>query len=581
MYAHLFHKTALCLAILIVSQYSVLGQSRVSSTEQLRTVLMEDRDQGVILLDGDIYEVDDLEVKAGGVIKPAFGRKPKIVGRSFIANRNEEIDAGSGYWKMRVPDFKSGDYYVFDKELKALPISGFYIMNEDGTPLVDSTIVVVDKKRMIIKIPLPSKYGFMKNKSKEEMKNCIVKFGCWYRSVDLKNVYTDARYLYGQSSNTYEFGFIHRYNYLPITLEVFNYPGKELSQQGCIYIDGQNYVHIPNEVELARISTTDNLLRLKGSRKLTIENVSFLGANRAVLMSGAANKSFRKCSFSFCGKGIECYNGEANVFCGSSVINCSFEHLYTAMAVSFKGCDKVIIKDNRIDDVGIYTKGWYGAISVSGNDFLVENNTITDFCYNGISVGNSEHPGKETVVGVVRNNLIDNIANYGHPETQAIDGGGIYVYAYIDQLEINNNIVRNIGFENSWLRGIFLDGGAPNCSVTNNLVYNVYPGEDAVFAPYYNKGDYCTRNNLFEGNIVVGRWYIGSNPNNGNVRLKSNFTTTAPVFQSKDMVIEENNNEIKAMVQSDGKVMIDRGTKVKKRNFGKAIRNVYNNRKRL
>lgn len=581
MYAHLFHKTALCLAILIVSQYSVLGQSRVSSTEQLRTVLMEDRDQGVILLDGDIYEVDDLEVKAGGVIKPAFGRKPKIVGRSFIANRNEEIDAGSGYWKMRVPDFKSGDYYVFDKEMKALPISGFHIMNDDGTPLIDSTIVVVDKGQMIIKIPLPSKYGFMKNKSKEELKNCVVKFGCWFRGVDLKNVYTDAQYLYGQSSNTYEFGLLHRYNYLPVTVNVFNYPGAELSSENVVFIDGENYLYVPNAITSVRVSTVSNLLCLMGNRELTIQNISFLGAHRAVLMNGASNKHIEKCSFSCLGKGIECYNGENNVFCGSSVVNCTFEHLYTAMAISFKGCDNVIIKNNRVDNVGIYTKGWYGAIAASGNGFLVENNTITDFCYCGISLGNSEHYGKEKIVGVVRNNVIDNIANYGHPETQAIDGGGIYVYANIDQLEISNNIVRNLGFENSWLRGIFLDGGAPNCTVTNNLVYNIYPSEYAMFAPYYNKSEHCTRNNSFEGNIVLGKWYVGCNPDNGNVRLKNNFTTTAPVIQQKDMVIEENNQEINAVVQPDGKVMVDRGTKVKKGSFGKNIRKMLNNRKRL
>lgn len=287
---------------------------------------MEDKDQGVILLDRDVFEIDDLEVKAGGVIKPTFGRKPKIVGKGFIANRNMGEEAKSGYWKTKVSDFKCGDYYVFDNKLKALPISGFHIMNDDGTPLIDSTIVVVDKEQMFIKIPLPNKYGFMKNKSKDELRNCIVKFGCWFRGVDLKNVYTDAQYLYGQSSNTYELGMLHRYNYLPVTVEVFNYPGTELSSGDVVFIDGENYLHVPNEITFVRVSTVSNLLRLKGNRELTIQNISFLGAHRAVLMNGASNKHFEKCSFSYCGKGIECYNGENNVYCGSSVANCTFEH---------------------------------------------------------------------------------------------------------------------------------------------------------------------------------------------------------------------------------------------------------------
>ena len=581
MLGRLLHKTAFSIAVLLISQFSVLGQARVFSTEQLTSVLTEDKDKGVILLDGEIFEIEDLEVKAGGVIKPAFGRRPKIVGKSFVANRNDGKDAETGYWKMKIPNFKCGDFYVFDKELNALPISGFHIMEDDGTPLIDSTIVVVDKEQMIIKIPLPSKYGFMKNKRKEELKNCIVKFGCWFRGVDLKNVYTDSRYLYGQSSNTYEFGLIHKYNYLPVTVEVFNYPGTELSLEKIVFIDGDNYLHVPKEITYARVSSADNLLRLKGNRELKIKDISFLGADRVVLMNGSSNKHFENCTFSFCGKGIECYNGENNVYCGSSVVNCAFENLYTAMAISFKGCDNVIIKNNRIDNVGIYTKGWYGAIEASGNSFLVDNNIVTDFCYCGISIGNSEHFGKEKVVGVVRNNIIDNIANYGHPETQAIDGGGIYVYANIDHLEISNNIVRNIGFDDSWLRGIFLDGGAPNCSITNNFVYNIYPGEYAVFAPHYNKGEHCTRNNTFEENIVLGKWYIGSNPNNGNVRLKGNFTTTAPDFQQKNMVMEEYNQVIKAEVQSDGKIIIDHRTKVNKRNYGRAIRKLFNNRRRL
>lgn len=572
----IYHLT-LCVAATSIIHLSVFGQTRVSSSEQLRIVLMEDKNQGVILLDGGIFEIEDLEVKAGGVIKPAFGKRPKIVGKSFIANENKGETAEDGYWKVKVPGFKCGDYYVFDKKLKDLPISGFHIINDDGTPLIDSTIVIVDKEQMIIKIPLPSKYGFMKNKSKEELKNCIVKFGCWFRGVDLKNVYTDAQYLYGQSSNTYEFGMLHRYNYLPVTVNVFNYPGTELSSENVVFIDGENYLHVPNAITSLRVSTVSNLFCLNGNRKLTIQNISFLGAHRAVLMNGASNKHFEKCVFSYCGKGIECYNGENNVYCGSSVVNCTLEHLYTAMAISFKGCDNVIIKNNCVDNVGIYTKGWYGAIAASGNGFLVENNTITDFCYCGISLGNSEHYGMEKIVGVVRNNVIDNIANYGHPETQAIDGGGIYVYANIDQLEISNNIVRNIGFKNSWLHGIFLDGGAPNCSVTNNLVYNIYPSEYAVFAPYYNKSDHCTRNNLFEGNIVLGKWYVGCNPDNGNVRLKNNLTTTVPVFQLEDMVVEENTREIRAEVQSDGKVIIDCRTIVNKREYGILIRKLLNN----
>ena len=83
-------------------------------------------------------------------------------------------------------------------------------------------------------------------------------------------------------------------------------------------------------------------------------------------------------------------------------------------------------------NIVIYTKGWYGALASSSNDYLVENNRITDFCCCGISLGNSEHPGKEKVVGVMRNNLIDNIDNHGHPGLKAIDGGGVYVHANID-----------------------------------------------------------------------------------------------------------------------------------------------------
>lgn len=581
MFSRVLHEITLCIAVLITSCFPVLGQTRVFSSEQLTNVLMKDEDKGVILLDGDIFEIGDVEVNVGGLIKPAFGRRPKIVGKSFNANINKGVDAESGYWKILVPDFNCGDYYAFDNELKALPISGFHIMEDDGTPLIDSTIVVVDKEQMVIKIPLPDNYSFMKNKSKEELKNCIVKFGCWYRGVDLKNIYTDSHYLYGQSSNKYEFGLIHRYMYLPVTVEVFNYPGCGLSSEKCVFIDSDNFLHIPNEIKFARVSSVENLLRLKGNRELTIKSISFLGSNQAVIMHGASNKHFENCTFSYCGKGINCYNGENNVYSGASVINCNFEHLYTAMAISFKGCDDVIIKNNRVDNVGIYTKGWYGAIEASGNNFWVEKNTITDFCYCGIRVGNSEHYGKEKVVGLVRNNVIDNIANYGHPETQAIDGGGIYVYANIDHLEISNNIVRNIGYENSWLRGIFLDGGAPNCFVANNLVYNIYPGEYAVFAPYYSINEYCTRNNYFEGNIVLGKWYIGCNPENGNVHLKDNFTTIPPTFQQKEMVIEHNNQIIKAVVQSDGRVMIDRGTRVKRRNYSKAIRKLFTNRNKL
>ena len=62
-----------------------------------------------------------------------------------------------------------------------------------------------------------------------------------------------------------------------------------------------------------------------------------------------------------------------------------------------------------------------------------------------------------TLTGVICDNVVDNLANYGNADKQLTDGGGIYIIAHTDGVVIENNIVRNIGYAGCELWGIFVE----------------------------------------------------------------------------------------------------------------------------
>ena len=208
-------------------------------------------------------------------------------------------------------------------------------------------------------------------------------------------------------------------------------------------------------------------------------------------------------------------------------------------------------------------------ISVGGLNFSVSSNNISDFSYNAISAGITRDYKSGTMSGIISENVVDNAANWGKAENQLTDGGGIYVLTHTDGVVIENNIVRNIGYEGCELWGIYLDDGAYNCTVRRNLVYSLWPGQYAMTSRYVDECEHSCMNNIFEGNIFIGPCKMAGNRNGfGNKTIiRNNYIAGEMNTQGDEYVSLEGNKFISATIGKDGRIVSGKGERIKKRGY--------------
>lgn len=73
------YRQLLLITLSILSVFYSSAQTIVHSSEELQTVLTQDKEVGVLLLDGDWFHIDGVKVNMGGVIKP-YGKKKASIG---------------------------------------------------------------------------------------------------------------------------------------------------------------------------------------------------------------------------------------------------------------------------------------------------------------------------------------------------------------------------------------------------------------------------------------------------------------------------------------------------------------------
>lgn len=563
-----------CLCIFF--SFPSFSQRIVNNSAELSKLLSQDKELGDIYLAGTLFEIEDLTVKAGGVVRSKDGITPFFVGKSFKAEKRVGVAAESGYWKIKVPGFARRDFFVFDTNFNSLPISS-KVGDNNAIGLRECDIMLLGGENNHIKIPIQD-VPLLKNRSSANLKNCVLKLSCWYLCMDVIDLYSDAKYLYGRIESKLYYNHIKMHPKNPVYLRFFNFP---YAGEG-IYIDGNDFLHVPDSIGAVRVCTSSRILNLTGDRTLTFKGISFMGSSNAVRIYRGSGKHFKGCTFKNCGSGIVCNRGELNLPGDNSVESCSFDNLYNNIAVQFLGCDNVRVINNTISHTGLYNKGG-SLIDVSGKDFLVEGNHIEDFSYIGIRVGNTRKEGVEKISGKVINNIIDNKANYSVPEKLLMDGGGIYIFTHNDDTEISGNIVRNIGAKECDERGIFLDDGAYNVKVLRNLIYNIYPGDEAIHARYVSTYSNSCMNNVFEGNIIVGDCIIAGNRKGkgDNTRIENNYIDGAIKTQGDNYVKQAGTKIISTDIGEMGELLVDNRVRIRMKDYPETIRRVVNNRKRL
>ncbi len=222
-----------------------------------------------------------------------------------------------------------------------------------------------------------------------------------------------------------------------------------------------------------RVSSTDQLVYLNGASHITIENLSFEGANTYSLqIRNSGYITIQNCKIN--------HTGNTAIFGpwwgnspGCRIINNKIENS-ASNGIKLNGDHtNATISGNRILNTGLAVgmggngDGTYNAVHVLGDNCLIKNNIIENSGYMGINFRGEN--------SVVANNFISNFNILKN------DGGGIYTYAGSGNpksgQKITGNIVLNgIGMSEGIpgrtadASGIYIDDRSCNIEITGNTV---------------------------------------------------------------------------------------------------------------
>lgn len=558
-------KIIVLLTILLFTVNAASAQTIVRTAVELQEVLKKDKDQGTILLDGDLFHIAGVDVKAGAHIKPYPGRKPVLIGfHQEVKRGNNEIDE-NGYWSIPIKSYGYSQIVFLDENLDAIPFS-CHINGKEGYNVTAKQIDIIKNEERLVRMPIMAGFEYLKHRDKTFFKNSSVKMGYWFVGMTLNHIYSDEEYLYGNIDNDYNLNLLSKRPFERVRLEFFNLP-----QEGDgIFLDGNDVLHVPFQYKEVRVCTTPPILKLVGNREISFESLTFTGANGDAVLVQGSNKHFRNCIFRNCGSCVVVLGGK---YANCSVKDCLMENLYNNIAIKFSNVNDAVVEGNTFRHTGTLMKGG-SVVTVGGLNFRVRNNNVSDYSYIAINASMTRDYKPGTMSGIISENVVDNAANWGHAENQLTDGGGIYVLTHTDGVVIENNIVRNIGYEGCELWGIYLDDGAYNCTVRGNLVYNLWPGQYAMTARFVDECEHSCMNNVFEANIFIGPCKMAGNREGfGNKTIiRNNFIAGELNTQGDEYVLLNGNKFISATVRKNGKVSLGKKSGIKKRHFTKNIR---------
>jgi len=257
-----------------------------------------------------------------------------------------------------------------------------------------------------------------------------------------------------------------------------------------------------NQTKLMEISDShDVIVTDVHFEKTGIEDITFNSGRQAegmgipcISIHHSSEIAFKKCLFSkvmgYC-IGVDCLD-EKTIYSDSKEDYC-FEHGYDYIAEEdptqmssniqiennivnnthgggflLNNCKSSNISNNRISNFGKLQHGAVGITIRNANNICVENNTVYNGPYTGISVGWSWNR-QDTICHDVR------VAyNHIHHCMRMVsdDGGGIYCMADCHGTVLENNIVHDIISRNpDQAAAIYMDEACHNIKVYNNICY--------------------------------------------------------------------------------------------------------------
>lgn len=170
------------------------------------------------------------------------------------------------------------------------------------------------------------------------------------------------------------------------------------------------------------------------------------------------------------------------------------------------------IMSNEISYGGNVFPSGVGVLVHRATDISILDNTIHHHRYNGISVGSQLGYAQSWTTNIfIQGNYIYNIGQH-----ILCDQGGIYVLGVQPGTTIHGNVIKNVYSYAEYMWGIYLDEGASDMVVTNNVVYN--SGWGSLFQHYGANNTII--NNVFARASLISPPQPGDPFPDGDVRVQ-------------------------------------------------------------
>ncbi len=276
-------------------------------------------------------------------------------------------------------------------------------------------------------------------------------------------------------------------------------------------------------------SVVKTLVSINNQSNIAFENLSFQGPNSAAFeIVNAQHIRISNCDIYF--DGINAVNARG---CSDITIEGADINYTNNVALNLEGCSYVTVKNNKIQNTGVNPgmgrgdSGSYEAIMVSGDNVLIDHNTVENTGYIAITFRGSSN--------TISNNFIKNFASVKD------DAAGIYSWNNIpngpttSNLKITDNIILNgLGAPEGTIwtdyrpaSGIYMDDNVGNIEMTGNTAANC-----GLYGAYiHNSYNINLQNNTFYNNhsqIVLRTDEHGRQSPVRNVNMMNN------VFVSKE-----------------------------------------------
>ena len=253
-----------------------------------------------------------------------------------------------------------------------------------------------------------------------------------------------------------------------------------------------------------RISTLDRLVNIGAFTYITIDGLQIEGAGRfGIYMLNSNTISIKNCIIKNSGQfGIYAFTVPNILIDNNQILDTYGIGIY----VRNNGLTTNTITNNNINRCGwIAGLGWngptsavsddsYSAIVANGYSLTIKGNTIDSVGYKGISFNGNDV--------MIENNIVTNFC------MTKDDGGGIYTWSNNGNTVYTNRVVRNNIIENSIgaaagspagtteSHGIYMDGGAMNVEIYGNMIAYGSSGNAAICCNN-TSADYIHDNNIW------------------------------------------------------------------------------------